>query len=311
MENVPFKPRAYEKAAQAIESYGQPLMQVYEKGGVKALCDIPGIGKSMADKLKELVTTGRCALHEEYPQRLPVDVAALTALEGIGPKAVKVLFERLSVRTLADLEAAARAGKIRDLPRFGERSEQRILKGLAFVARGPARAPARSSAARRGARRHRPPLPGVTRVENRRLDPPPARDGGRRRPAGHRAHGGAGRRGLHEPGAGGARSRPRRHEGSVKLASGLQVDLRVVPEESFGAALLYFTGSKSHNVRLRQLAIKKGLKLNEYGLFAARGGSRAAPRTRSTRARARLHPAGAARGPGRDRGGRARARCPS
>src|SRR6185503_11443040 len=111
MENVPFKPRAYEKAAQAIESYGQPLMQVYEKGGVKALCDIPGIGKSMADKLKELVTTGRCALHEEYRQRLPVDVAALTALEGIGPKAVKVLFERLLVRSTADLEAAARAGK--------------------------------------------------------------------------------------------------------------------------------------------------------------------------------------------------------
>ena len=85
MEDVPFKPRAYEKAAQAIESFEQPLAEVYQKGGVKALCDIPGIGKSMAEKLRELVTTGRCALHEDYRQRLPVDIAGLTALEGIGP----------------------------------------------------------------------------------------------------------------------------------------------------------------------------------------------------------------------------------
>ena len=278
MEDVPFKPRAYEKAAQAIESFGQPLAQVYEKGGVKALCDIPGIGKSMGEKLKELLTTGRCTLHEEYRQRLPVDVAALTALEGIGPKAVKVLFERLSVRTTADLEAAARAGKIRALPGFGERSEQRILKGLAF---------AESSSGRERLAIVRPLVeelattvrrfPGVTRVEI-------AGSIRRRRETVGDADVLAIARKA-EPVIDAFTSLPQvarvlgrgDTKGSVKLGSGLQVDLRVVPEESFGAALLYFTGSKSHNVTLRQIAIKKELKLNEYGLF--RGTRRIAGRT--------------------------------
>src|SRR2546422_336730 len=141
MDEVPFKPRAYEKAAQAIESHDRPLDAVYRAGGVKALREIPGIGTSMAEKLEELITTGKCKLREEYHRRMPVDLAALTALEGVGPKAVKVLYERLGVRTLADLEAAARAGKVRALPHFGEKSEQKILKALAFVQTSGQRTP--------------------------------------------------------------------------------------------------------------------------------------------------------------------------
>src|SRR3989441_89034 len=141
MDEVPFKPRAYEKAAQAVESHDRPLDQVYHAGGVKALREIPGIGTSMAEKLEELITTGKCKLREDYHRRIPVDLAALTALEGVGPKAVKVLHERLRVRTLADLEAAARAGKVRDLPHFGEKSEQKILKALAFVQTSGQRTP--------------------------------------------------------------------------------------------------------------------------------------------------------------------------
>src|SRR5437016_11505808 len=95
----------------------------------------------MAEKLEELITTGKCKLREEYHRRMPVDLAALTALEGVGPKAVKVLYQRLGVRTLADLEAAARAGKVRDLPHFGEKSEQKILKALAFVQTSGQRTP--------------------------------------------------------------------------------------------------------------------------------------------------------------------------
>src|SRR5438034_18217 len=86
MDDVPFKPRAYEKAAQAIESHDRPLDAVYRAGGVKALREIPGIGSSMAEKLEELITTGKCKLREEYHRRMPVDLAALTALEGAGPK---------------------------------------------------------------------------------------------------------------------------------------------------------------------------------------------------------------------------------
>src|SRR5262249_12791756 len=87
----------------------------------------------MAEKIAEMVTTGTCKLRDDYRHRIPADVAALTTLEGVGPKAVKVLWEKLGVRTLADLEAAARAGKVRDLPHFGERSEERILKALSVA----------------------------------------------------------------------------------------------------------------------------------------------------------------------------------
>src|SRR5438552_328883 len=278
MDDVAFKPRAYEKAAQAIGSHDRPLEAVYPAGGVKALRDIPGIGASMAEKLEELITTGKCKLREEYHSRMPVDLAALTALEGVGPKAVKVLYERLGVRTLADLEAAARAGKVRALPHFGEKSEQNILKALAFVQTSGQRTPLAAV---------RPVIdelaaalaraPGVTRVEvagsiRRRKETVGDADLlvlARKAEAAIAAFAQlpAVARVL---GQGDTKC-------SVKLQDGLQVDLRVVPEASFGAPLLYFTGSKAHNVALRKLAMKKGWKLNEYGLF--RGTRRIAGRT--------------------------------
>src|SRR6266478_567681 len=268
MDDVPFKPRAYEKAAQAIESHDRPLDAVYRAGGVKALREIPGIGTSMADKLEELIRSGKCKLREEYHRRMPVDLAALTALEGVGPKGVKVLYQRLRVRTLADLEAAARAGKVRALPHFGEKSEQKILKALAFVQTSGQRTPlaaVRPVIDELAAALAR--MPGVVRVEVA----------------------GSMRRRKETVGDADLLALARTAEAaiaafaqlpavarvlgqgdtkySVKLQDGLQVDVRVVPEESFGAALLYFTGSKAHNVALRQLAIKKGWKLNEYGVF--------------------------------------------
>jgi DNA polymerase (family 10) len=278
MEDVPFKPRAYEKAAQAIESHGQPLEDIYHAGGVKALKEIPGIGESMALKLEELITTGKCKLHEQYRKKMPVDLAGLMAVEGVGPKAVEVLWQKLRVRTPADLEAAARAGKIRDLPHFGEKSEQRILRALGFVKASGERTPlhlVRPLVAELLERLAR--VPGVTRVEvagsiRRRRETIGDADllALAREPEAAIAAFVALPQVAAVLGQGGTK-------GSVKLASGLQVDLRVVPEESFGAALMYFTGSKAHNVTLRQLAIKQGYKLNEYGLF--RGTRRIAART--------------------------------
>jgi len=278
MEDVPFKPRAYEKAAQAIESHGQPLGDIYQAGGVKALKEIPGIGESMAQKLEELITTGKCKLHEQYRKKMPVDLAGLMAVEGVGPKAVAVLWQQLRVRTPADLEAAARAGKIRDLPHFGEKSEQRILRALGFVKASSERTPlhlVRPLVAELLERLAR--VPGVTRVEvagsiRRRRETIGDADlvALAREPEAAIAAFVALPQVAAVLGQGGTK-------GSVKLASGLQVDLRVVPEESLGAALMYFTGSKAHNVTLRQLAIKQGYKLNEYGLF--RGTRRIAGRT--------------------------------
>jgi DNA polymerase (family 10) len=278
MEDVPFKPRAYEKAAQAVESQDRPLEDLYRAGGVKALREIPGIGESMAEKLEELITTGRCKLHEQYRRKMPVDLAGLTAIEGVGPKAVKVLYQRLGVRTVADLEAAARAGKVRKLPHFGEKSEERILKGLAFVATAGQRTPLHvvlpvvEELAERLGR-----VAGVEQVAiagsiRRRRETIGDADllAVARSPAAAIAAFTALPEVVRVLGRGDTK-------GSVKLRSGLQVDLRVVPAESLGAALMYFTGSKAHNVALRQLAIKHRFKLNEYGLF--RGTRRVAGRT--------------------------------
>ena len=273
MDGIPFKPRAYEKAAQAIERHDEPLVELYRRGGVKALRTVPGVGASMAAKLEELLTTGHCAAHDAYRRRMPVDLQGLLAVEGIGPKAVKTLWEELGIRTVADLAAAARAGRIRALPHFGEKSEQKILQGLAFVAATSGRhllcdvlEPVEALVRRLHA------VPGVTRVVvagsiRRRRETVGDADllaVARSPEAVMRAF-------CEAPDVATVLSHGETRS-SVRLVTGLQVDLRVVPERSFGAALLYFTGSKAHNVVLRQLAIKRGLKLNEYGLFR---GSRA------------------------------------
>jgi len=268
MDDVPFKPRAYEKAAQAIESHDRPLAELHRSGGVKALAGVPGVGKSMAEKLDELIRTGRCTLHEEYQRRMPVDIAALTAVEGIGPKAVKTLYERLAIRTLADLEAAAQAGKIRALPHFGQRSEEKILRAIDFARSTGGRVLLATvepliDALAEDVRR----FPGVQRVEiagsiRRRRETIADAD----LLAVARAPAEVTTRFVELP----AVARVLGHgdtKASVRTADGLQIDLRVVPAASFGAALLYFTGSKAHNVALRQRALKGGWKLNEYGLF--------------------------------------------
>ena len=278
MDGVPFKPRAYEKAAQAIESHDRPLAELHHAGGAKALAGVPGVGKSMAEKLDELIRTGRCTLHDEYRRRFPVDIAALTAVEGIGPKAVKTLYERLAIRTLADLEAAARAGKIRALPHFGERSEEKILKAIDFARSTGDRVLLATvepmiEALAEDVRR----FPGVERVEiagsiRRRRETIADADllAVARAPAAVTARFVALPTVARVLGHGDTKA-------SVRTADGLQIDLRVVPAASFGAALLYFTGSKAHNVALRQRALKRGWKLNEYGLF--RGARRLAGRT--------------------------------
>ena len=145
MENVPFKPRSYEKAAQSIATCDEPCSAMLARGGVKALAEIPGVGKSIAEKVAELLTTGVMAYHEELRARTPIDVAALTAVEGVGPKGARALYHALGVTDIESLEAAARAGRIRALPRFGEKSEEKgqslqslISEALAQFALGTA-----------------------------------------------------------------------------------------------------------------------------------------------------------------------------
>jgi DNA polymerase (family 10) len=268
MEGVPFKPRAYEKIAYAIEALDEPLAEVHRRGGLKAIAEIPGVGKSTAEKIVALIETGRLPYYDDLRRKTPVDITALTAIEGLGPKMVKALYDQLGVRTVDDLEAAAKAGKVRALPHFGEKSEQKILKGIAFLKQSGGRITLGEA------------LPIALDLEARL-----------KKIAGVRqvAVAGSIRRRKETIGDGDllvVSTHPERvmdflvampevvhvhakgsTKTSVKLATGMDVDVRVVLPDSFGAALMYFTGSKAHNIALRKLAQAKDLKLSEYGLF--------------------------------------------
>src|SRR5262249_33190601 len=135
------KPRAYERAAHAVEALGQPLSAVHAEGGAKALTKVPGIGKGIAERIDELLSTGACRELQALREAMPSDIMALTAIEGIGPKMVKALYDDLGVRTVDDLAQAARAGRVRALAHFGEKTEARILKGLDLLAARGGRRP--------------------------------------------------------------------------------------------------------------------------------------------------------------------------
>lgn len=268
MDGVAFKPRAYEKAADAVESSDAQLAELYRGGGVKAIEAVPGVGRGIGEKIIELIETGALPYYEELRARTPVDLSALTAVAGLGPKHIKALYESLGVRDLADLERAARAGRIRGLPGFGEKSEQKILKGVGFVQQHSGRfalgvaLPVMEELAVRlravmgvtevalaGSIRRRKETVGDGDVLVVAADPGRVMNAFVAMPEV-----------VHVHGKGETKS-------SVKLSSGMDVDLRVVPAASFGAALNYFTGSKAHNVALRRRAQERGLKLNEYGVF--------------------------------------------
>ena len=268
MTGVAFKPRAYEKAAYAVAALDRPIAQLYAEGGAKALDQLPSVGKGIAERIAELIERGHCEDLDALRAATPVDVMALTAIEGVGPKMVKHLYDALGIRTLADLEKAARAGRIRALPHSGEKTEQKILKGLELLKQRSGRQPlgavldlARDIESRLAA------LPGVSQaavagsVRRRREtigdldflvvagDPAAVMRAFVALPEV-----------AHVYGTGPTKT-------NVRLHTGMDADLRVVPAESFGAALNYFTGSKDHNVALRRIAIERGLKLNEYGVF--------------------------------------------
>ncbi len=267
MQQVPFKPRAYEKAAETIGALEEELATMYVKGGIKALKEIPGVGEAIAQKIEELLKTGKLKYYEQLKKKVPVRLGEMRAIEGLGPKSIAKLYERLGVKNVTDLERAAKAGKIAKLEGFGGKIQENILKGIEFHKSGGGRKPlflvmsevrrlesllkARSEVVTvtvAGSVRRRKETIGDADLLVVSAKPEAVMNYFIKIPGVARvyAHGAT--------------------KSSILLSSGLQVDLRVVPKESYGAALNYFTGSKDHNVALRQLAIKKGLKLNEYGL---------------------------------------------
>ena len=262
----PFRVRAYRNAARSVRSLGRELAEMVAAG--EDLTQLPGIGKDLAAKIVEKVQTGRVRALEKLHRELPASLEDLLHLPGLGPKRVRLLFDELGIETLEQLAEAAQAGRLRALPGFGAKTEQRILDAIA----------AHRTQERRFlysvARQYAEPLTawlrkmaGVEQVvvagSYRRgretvgdLDilvtaapgsPVMARFSGYDEVAEVIASGST--------------------RASVILRSGLQVDLRVVPARSLGAALHYFTGSKAHNIQIRRLGQQRGLKINEYGVF--------------------------------------------
>ena len=262
-----FKASAYDRAKRAIESYPERLEDL-ARNPERKLTEIPGVGADIAAKIKELVETGRLQYHQEQLKKIPRSLLDIMQVQGIGPQKARLFYQQLDVKTLDDLEAAAKHGRLRELPGMSEKSEQNILKAL--------------SAFQRAAGRFRLDTAYETAEEIKAFITE-LKTGARIEPAGSL------RRGRETVGdldllvTGGDRAKvgerflkfPRiaqvlvRGEDkiSVKLSNQMQVDVRLLDPAEFGAALMYFTGSKEHNVALRDRAKRRGWKLSEYGLF--------------------------------------------
>lgn len=261
----PFRVRAYREAGRIVGAHPEAMSAIAGTPG--ALEALKGIGKDLAGKIRDLVATGRTELDDELRAKIPDEVVDFTELQGLGPKRVKTLFETLGIRDRDALEKAAKAGKLRDLPGFGEKVEQNVLKALATAGQWSGRmllatawplahALCERVAAVKGVKQAE--LAGSFRRRRETIGDLDLLVTGGDAEAVMEAF--AGHESVAETiGRGETKC-------SVRLKGGLQVDLRVVPAASFGAALLYFTGSKAHNIELRKLAIDKGWSLNEYGL---------------------------------------------
>lgn len=269
MEGVKFKPRAYERASLGVEALDKEIKEIYKEGGKDALKKISGVGEGIAYHIELLLKKGSFPEYAKLKKKIPANITELSAVEGVGPKMIKVLYRALGIRNLRDLEKAARSGKIRKLENFGQKSEEKILKGIEFLKKSEGRQilgfalpeiraiektikafPEVDEAVVAGSTRRRKETIGDIDILAISSKPEKVMDKFAALPFVQH---------VYSKG---------RTKTMVKLKNGLDADLRVVPKESYGAALNYFTGSKDHNIALRELAIKKGWKLNEYGLFS-------------------------------------------
>jgi len=268
IKGIQFKPRAYEKAGYSIENLEEEVSEIYKKGGLKAVEDIPGVGVSIAKKIEELIKTGHLKYYEKLKKSLPVKIGELSSIEGVGPKMIFKLYKKLKVKNINDLEKAAKIGKIAKIAGLGKKTEEKILKGIEFLRKSGNRFILGSI------------LPQARLIEDRLRN---------LKEVDRAAIAGSIRRMqetigdldilvtsekpekvidffvsmpeiVHIYSKGNTKT-------MVRLKNGMDADLRVVPDKSFGAALQYFTGDKRHNITLRILAEKKKYKLNEYGLW--------------------------------------------
>ncbi len=267
-----FEVLAYRKAALTIGGLQEDVGDIYKRGGVEALMELPGVGKGIAGSVKEYIETGRMGKYDDLKSRYPVDFRTLTKIQGMGAKKAFRLYKSLKVKNLDDLKKVISQHKIRYLKGFGEKSEEDIGKGIELL---------ESSNGRMALGEALPEAEGIIKkLKGSKLVERAVIAGSTRRM----------RETVGDLDILVTSSKPEKvmdfiskmdevagvtlrgqTKTTVRLKIGLSCDIRVVDARSFGAALQYFTGNKDHNVKVRQIAIKLGYKLNEYGLFDKRG----------------------------------------
>lgn len=264
----PFRVRAYRGAARTVGALASPVGSLPEKGA-GSLEELPGIGKDLAGKIRDIAATGELSLLHELKEKTPESLLGLLEIPGLGPKRAKAIYEGLGIDSIASLEKAAKEGRLRTLKGVGPKLEAQILEGIAARALRGKRIPISDADAEIA------PILELLRK---------TKDVGALEVAGsyRRRRDTVGDVDILVTATDGAKEIGKvlaTYSGVIKvlaegdtktsvvLTSGLQVDMRVVPPESFGAAMHYFTGSKAHNVAIRMLGVRKNLKINEYGVF--------------------------------------------
>ncbi len=267
----PFRVRAYRNGARAIRDLPESVASL-AADNPERLLEIDGIGKAVAEKATTLVRTGQLPQLNELLAEIPESVLAIMRIPGIGPKKAAAVFHQLGITTLDDLKTACEAGRIRGLKGFGAKTEKAILDGIAIAATAGQRMYwAEADQIAQELREHLRSCKSIEQLElagSYRRGRDTVGDLDILVVAGQSAE--VMDRFGSFPGVAEVLGRGDTKM-SVRLSSGFQVDLRIVPPESFGAALQYFTGSKSHNIVLRGLAKQRGLKINEYGVFRVEG----------------------------------------
>ncbi len=265
LQGIKFKPNAYRRAAQSIQNLGEDLAEVHHRGELEK---IPGIGKHIAAKIVELLEKNKSQYYENLKKEIDIDIEGLNEVPALGPKKIKVLYETLGIKNVKDLQKAIDKKQIQELPGFGKKSQQQLAQGILA---------AKDNVKRRSYKEIEPVVKSLLAYMKKCKDIEKIEVAGSFRRKKDTV------RDIDLLVIAKQNDNVMEHfvkfkdqttilargqtKSAIRLKQGIQVDLRVVKRQEFGAALLYFTGSKEHNVELRRIALKQGMTLNEYGLY--------------------------------------------
>lgn len=268
MKKIQWKPQAYRMAAQTIESLRYNLTEIYKKEGSKGIDNLPGIGEGITKKIVEYIKTGNISKHEALKKSLPGNIYEVMKVPGIGPKKAMLFYEKLGIKNLKQLEDAAKEGKLTSLPGFKTRSQQKVLEGIGIkqeqkgrmiyseakriaenISRNLKRLPEVQKVLVVGSLRRKKPTVGDIDIVVQTLKPEVVVNKYVRMPFVKKVLAKGKKKAI------------------IITKEGIQADIRLVKSKEFGACVVYFTGDKQHNIWQRKVAIKKGWKLNEYGIF--------------------------------------------